>query len=115
MKDLFLLLKEVIYRGSNSIDELEIELDMPLTFIEKKGWLSTGSLSSDFANFTDFENKEELNKALNVAGYALDIFGDWNFDNIEYDESLPKSLLHLADDEELSITTLSRHCKSLIS
>jgi hypothetical protein len=115
MKDLFLLLKEVIYRGSNSIDQLEIELEMPLSFKEKKGWISTSSLSSDFDNFNEFDNKDELRKALIVARHALNIFTDWNFKSIEYDESLPKSLSHLADDEELSISTLSRHCKSLIS
>jgi hypothetical protein len=62
--------------------------------------------------FTNFTDKEEVNKALIVAEHALSIFTDWNFDHIEYDNSLPKSLKHLTEDGELSVYTLSSHCKS---
>jgi hypothetical protein len=51
MKDLFKLIGEVIYRGSGSIDELELEIEMPKSFEEESGWLSTTMLSSDFHKF----------------------------------------------------------------
>jgi hypothetical protein len=112
VKDLFKLIGEVISRGSNSIEELELEIDMPKSFDEKRGWVSTSLLSSEFNKFTDFTNKKEVNKGLLVAEYALSIFTDWNFDHLEYDDSLPQSLKYLAVDGELSVYTLYAHCKS---